>query len=56
MEVTAPVLKWTAVGMRPKGLGEYIEKREVERLLDEAYRRGFEVGVEKAMERIKSPS
>lgn len=41
IEVDATVFHWTATGMRTTGgIGDYIEKREVERLLEEAYRRG----------------
>lgn len=43
IEVDAIVYHWTAMGMRQSGgIGDYIEKREAERLLEEAYRRGFE--------------
>lgn len=44
--VDARVLKWTATGMRSEGIGEYVEKREAERLLEEAYRKGYERGKE----------
>lgn len=43
--VDARVLHWTATGMRETGgIGDYIEKREVERLLEEAHQRGYEKG------------
>ena len=47
MIVDARVLHWTAMGMRESGgIGDYIEVREVERLLEEAHARGKREGVE----------
>ena len=57
MIIDANILKWTAIGMRKEGIGEYIEKREVERLLEEAHKRGYnagyDVGVIHAKEKLK---
>ncbi len=47
MEVEAPIWYWTPEGMRENyssrgGKTAYLEQRVVERLLEEAHRRGFE--------------
>lgn len=43
MEVECSIFGWTATGMRlNQGIGEYIERREVERLLEKAHQRGRE--------------
>ena len=45
MTVNARVLHWTATGMRESGgIGDYIEVRDAERLLEEAHARGREQG------------
>jgi hypothetical protein len=57
MIVDAVVYHWTATGMRETGgIGEYIEKREAERLLEEAHRRGIEQGKRQAYEQYKTPT
>ena len=49
MIVDARVLHWTAMGMREAGgIGDYIEVREAERLLEQAHARGVQAGLEKA--------
>lgn len=39
IKIDARILKWTAMGMRDEGIGEYVELREVERMLEETARR-----------------
>ena len=53
MEVEANVWYWNRDGMRRhpelrQGQSGYIEQREVEHLLEDAYRRGFNEGYERA--------
>lgn len=56
--VDAVVWYWTSQGMRNQnapgvggmGMNRYIEASQVERLLEEAYRRGFENAKERAIE------
>lgn len=57
MEVEAHVWYWTKDGMReiaetPNRVG-YIEKREVERMLEEAHTRGHRLALEAAMQVVR---
>lgn len=55
MVVDANVWYWTAKGMTTRDTGEvgYIERREVERLLEEAHARGKRQGLEQAIDIVK---
>lgn len=54
MEIEAHLWYWTEHGMRRGGVGNgYIEKREVESLLEEAHRRGKEAGRLEGLEEAK---
>jgi len=46
----AEVLKWTAVGMRSEGIGEYVSLRDAERIASEAFERGRKYGLRQAAE------
>ena len=53
MNIDMLVLKWTAMGMRKEGIGEYIEKREVDRLLADEFMRGYDAGIKAGIEQAE---
>jgi len=52
-EFKAEVLKWTAMGMRKEGIGEYVSLRDAERIASEAFERGRKKGLRQAIEVMK---
>lgn len=52
MEVKAVLWFWTPGGMK-SGAGEYVARRDAERLLEEAHERGRQVGLEQAREVLR---